>query len=646
MFEFLNFPLWYYQFAGLWNFFTLSLMGVFVFIKAPPSKAKYSLLLLKFFVIFWSINFYFWISKSTAETAHFWQCLFSIGGILAVPATYYFVMDFLEKDYSKKVMILNYSIAICICGVNFFGNYYVSEYKPLGSIPYYPQAGKIFWLHAAIIIFNLTRTFLELYKDFRSPTAKKKPEQIKWIFLGIFISWTSGALTYPGFLGLNVYPVLVPLTSLFTICFGYAVIKHKLMDVEVVIRKALVFTSLFGLIFGALTVLTSSIPSLLMLVFDWQPPAVFINSISMIIITLLSNPLKDKLVLWTDRYLFQKEVPYRQLVSKLSQEIYKLKNSEDMISLFSREIQEGLRLERCYIYYKNQDGEWISKNKVENHEEHLVVLRSFEIEKRSMGLNLNGSIKRMHEHIKIMFENQKIDLAAPIINQEELLGVVFLGQRKSGKVFNEDEVDELMPLVKLFSTFYSNSKLYHDLKIANKQVQESTLDGLTGLLIKKSFLEKINLFNLRSKGQNCFYSVIMIDLDKFKLKNDTYGHLVGDEILKEAAARVKKTVRTTDIVGRFGGEEIVVFLPNTNLKESVIIADRIRNKIGDTLIGTSKGELLQTASLGVAQQKSPNQTFSQVLELADKALYLAKNGGRNNVKSENDILTLDLKEAS
>jgi diguanylate cyclase (GGDEF)-like protein len=203
-----------------------------------------------------------------------------------------------------------------------------------------------------------------------------------------------------------------------------------------------------------------------------------------------------------------------------------------------------------------------------------------------------------------------------------------------------------MPLVKLFSTFYSNSKLYHDLKIANKQVQESTLDGLTGLLVKKSFLEKINLFNLRAKGQNCFYSVIMIDLDKFKLKNDTYGHLVGDEILKESALRVKKTLRNSDIVGRFGGEEIVIFLPNTNLKESILIADRIRNKICETLVSTSKGELLQTASLGVAQQKLSNQTFSQVLELADKALYIAKNSGRNTVKSEEDIQTMDLKEAS
>jgi diguanylate cyclase (GGDEF)-like protein len=646
MFDFFNFPIWYYQFSGLWNFLALSLMGIFVYFRAPPSKAKNSLLLLKSFVVFWSINFYFWTAESAPENVHLWQCLLTAGGILAIPGTYYFILDFLEKEYSNKSKYLNYSAAIIILSINFFSTLYVSGYKPLGSIPYYPQAGIFFFLHLAYMVYNLTRAFLSLYHDFKSSDSKKKPEQIKWIFLGIFISWTSGALTYPGFLGLEVYPVLLPFTSLFTFCFGYAVIKHKLMDVEVVIRKALVFTLLFGFIFAALTVLTSAIPNLMMSVFSWSISSILINSISMIIITLLANPLKDTLVLWTDRYLFQKEVPYRQLMSKFSQEIYKIQSSEEMISIFSRELQEGLRLAQCYVYYKNKDNDWITKSQVDSHDKHLLVLKVFETEKRSMGLNLGGSIKRNHDHIKIMFEKQKIDLAVPILNHDELLGVVFLGARKSGKVFNEEEHDDLMPLVRLFSTFYSNSKLYNDLKLANRYVQESTLDGLTGLLIKKSFLEKVNLYNLRSKGQNCVHSLVMLDLDNFKLKNDTYGHLVGDDVLQNVASRIKQALRTSDLAGRFGGEEIVVFLPNTNLNESIMIADRIRNKLCETPIPTSKGDIVQTASFGVAQLKSTNQSLSQVLELADRSLYLAKKSGKNNVKSEDDLFKMGIKIAN
>jgi diguanylate cyclase (GGDEF)-like protein len=124
---------------------------------------------------------------------------------------------------------------------------------------------------------------------------------------------------------------------------------------------------------------------------------------------------------------------------------------------------------------------------------------------------------------------------------------------------------------------------------------------------------------------------IMLDLDHFKRVNDTKGHLAGDMVLRGVAQRLKDSVRPYDVIGRYGGEEFVVLLPDTNLEQSLVVAERIRNAIGSVLFDLEGDQIPVTGSLGVSCSNENDQGLNDVLKRADEGLYMAKEAGRNRV---------------
>jgi diguanylate cyclase (GGDEF)-like protein len=131
-------------------------------------------------------------------------------------------------------------------------------------------------------------------------------------------------------------------------------------------------------------------------------------------------------------------------------------------------------------------------------------------------------------------------------------------------------------------------------------------------------------------GTGAQLCVLMADLDHFKRVNDTYGHIVGDRVLNEVASRMKACVRDPDVVGRYGGEEFIVVLPDTRLEVSLEIAERIRRRVEASPLHVGDNLIALTVSLGVAQAK-PGETVEAIIGRADSALYQAKQSGRNCV---------------
>ena len=129
------------------------------------------------------------------------------------------------------------------------------------------------------------------------------------------------------------------------------------------------------------------------------------------------------------------------------------------------------------------------------------------------------------------------------------------------------------------------------------------------------------------------FSVIVFDLDDFKKINDTFGHLIGDQVLQEVVNVIKITNRECDALARFGGEEFVVLLPEIGLEQARQTAERFRRIIEEISVETSTGTVQVTASLGIATfEKERDTTIDKLIDRADQALYAAKKGGRNCVK--------------
>jgi diguanylate cyclase (GGDEF)-like protein len=159
--------------------------------------------------------------------------------------------------------------------------------------------------------------------------------------------------------------------------------------------------------------------------------------------------------------------------------------------------------------------------------------------------------------------------------------------------------------------------------MAETQLQAMT-DGLTGLMNRRSFENRAR--SLRSNGVD--YALVMADLDHFKGLNDTYGHEVGDRALRVFAETVRESVRTEDLVCRYGGEEFTVLLPRVDVTEAVEIMDRVRVALART---TRRGDVPPfTASYGVAQSSAATD-FEDLLLRADRALFAAKDNGRDSI---------------
>ena len=163
-------------------------------------------------------------------------------------------------------------------------------------------------------------------------------------------------------------------------------------------------------------------------------------------------------------------------------------------------------------------------------------------------------------------------------------------------------------------------------RLARSHRLDSLTDPLTGLMNRRALFGRIGVVPL-----DRFTGVLLFDLDHFKAINDQFGHSVGDEVLRRFAIVMTECLRGNDIAARLGGEEFAAILLRTTTDRAHQVAERIRTAVAETVIETDKGELQCTVSVGIAFPTSDEHTFEQVLSDADKALYRAKNGGRNRV---------------
>nr|WP_283108236.1 GGDEF domain-containing protein [Shewanella electrodiphila] len=163
--------------------------------------------------------------------------------------------------------------------------------------------------------------------------------------------------------------------------------------------------------------------------------------------------------------------------------------------------------------------------------------------------------------------------------------------------------------------------------------RRSQTDYMTGISNRRYTMEQGNKLFALAKKRNEPLAVIIFDIDKFKIINDTYGHAVGDLAIKATASKARHWFKKSDILGRIGGEEFLLILPNTDLDQAVEVAERLRISIEQHQFKFNDITLEFTISLGVSIKHDDSDNLAQMIKAADAGLYKAKNSGRNQVFS-------------
>lgn len=251
--------------------------------------------------------------------------------------------------------------------------------------------------------------------------------------------------------------------------------------------------------------------------------------------------------------------------------------------------------------------------------------------------NTNHPINRAFQFTGLIFLVMSVVLVARAIS-------IMLADESMIRMTAEWSVNKLTfiwtSIFQLCTTF--GFLLMLNARMAKNLTNLAAFDWLTGVLNRRYLESSAKMLEANCKRLNVDLAILLIDLDLFKQINDQYGHQAGDAVLKHFAGHLKSLVRTGDLIGRYGGEEFCVLLPNLNEKQALVLAERIRTSLKEAPCLYEQQEIYCGVSVGVSDSTAVGLSFDNLIAAADKSLYKAKLDGRDKVVTYGELNQLKL----
>jgi diguanylate cyclase (GGDEF)-like protein len=216
-------------------------------------------------------------------------------------------------------------------------------------------------------------------------------------------------------------------------------------------------------------------------------------------------------------------------------------------------------------------------------------------------------------------------LIVPLLCQNKVVGILNLSDKADTAGFTREDIALVELLGQLIGASIGNISLFERIQ------HQARTDGLTGLVNHRTFYEVLEQELWRSKRYGEQISLIMVDIDNLKTINDTFGHKAGDKVIMEVGRRIRESIRQIDTAARYGGDEFAIILPNTSLSDATIVAERMVGVVSSSPIMNRKDEIPVSISVGLGQY-GPNDSPDEITSKSDKALYAAKQSGKNTFK--------------
>ncbi|MDD4780249.1 MAG: GGDEF domain-containing protein [Tissierellia bacterium] len=310
------------------------------------------------------------------------------------------------------------------------------------------------------------------------------------------------------------------------------------------------------------------------------------------------------------------------IIETISEEIDKVINADIFgISFYNNDKQEG-----TYYFFNQNNG---TKNIVPFNIDENNTFSSLCIKNKENIIVNNKEVDSAKYNVvldkKYIGKKEKSMLYTPLIIKENVIGVITV-QSYFENTFTKNDLDTLKIIASYSAIAIHNALSY-------KRVEEIAIyDNMTGFLTRFEIIRLGELVYKKYKDDNKGFSIIMIDIDDFKLINDTYGHVKGDKAINMVTESISKCIRTTDYIGRYGGDEFLLICPGLKLCDAVEIAERIRRTISKEIYVIDEGILINiTLSLGVYEFSKYDLSFIDGVQKADKRLYKAKRDSKNKV---------------
>lgn len=415
-----------------------------------------------------------------------------------------------------------------------------------------------------------------------------------------------------------------------------AIFRHHLFDLEWVMRRSVLYGALTSALVLVFYAALGAGGALFAGAVEGGHRSVWVVAGATLLLGLLFSPLRTRLEGWIDRRFFPERGALRRRVIALATEL----PAHGKLARMG----EHLAAETCRIFEVDSATIWIAAPPVgqlmnlattratsPDAEQTLLIAPDdpgLRLLARSGKPQPAGTLARQGAALAQRLGEAGADLAVPLMAQDRLAGVVLLGPKRSGQRFSSEELDLLELLAQHAATVFENARLF----------DSATYEGLTGLYRREAILEVLDREWSRAVRYDRPLAVAVADLDRFKEINDRHGHLAGDVVLQRVAGELRGQLREADFIGRFGGEEFLIVLPESTSEGARAFAEKIRQRIEELTIPLESGATLRlTLSIGVAGRESlgtdSRARARALIAAADEALYLAKRRGRNRVEA-------------
>lgn len=415
-----------------------------------------------------------------------------------------------------------------------------------------------------------------------------------------------------------------------------ALYRYHLFNFQLVVRRSAVYATVTtALVLVFYSALGAAGAFLSTFVEDPQD-SIWVIAAATLTLGLLFGPLRKLVETVIERQFFPEREALRRRLGDLAHELPRLGKLPAICEALVKDLTDIFAVEwTTLLLVEGQSGLLVarasSRAKPIGADDKPMLISAFDpyVEALSTA-NRSLALKEWSSRSPVARQLLELEVAQvhPIVADNDLVGLLLLGEKQGGPDFSSEEIELLDLVSRHVATVLENASLF----------ESATLDGLTGLLRREPLLTRLDDELERAIRYDRPLTVGLVDLDQFKEINDRLGHLSGDFVLQRVARRFAETLRKTDILGRYGGDEFMIILPETGLEGALRVTDQLRTETEALRVESESGEILSvTICIGLVSVldhfAEVLPTRRDVIRVADRQLYKAKTAGRNRIEA-------------
>jgi len=627
-----------YQLAPLISALTYGILSIFV-LRNARTKVRRLLAIYLTVLLLYALGSFIAFANFFPNQIPLWSLFFPLGGITALIAYCHFVGAFTHKNCRLAAFLGYGAVAFILIPL------IIQGYIPK-SVEWIGDGVLINYGHFSYLLIAIGTPFVVLpifllVRRLRNLKDPLEQNRVKYLLVGVAV------LTL--FIIREIISTLpnFSLSQIGHLCNAlvttYAILRYHISDIKLIVKNGLIYSGITICIASLYVIVLSGLRFSL---HDWGIATNFIALVAVsVLLVWLFNPILALLHKGVDRLFYGKSFKYRHMIVSFAQKMNNVLDLNELIEAMLRSITRAMHASQAsLLLYNGIDFSSRFTERLIDGEQNIPLKLSMKSpivtwltrENKTLSRNLidmSPDFKGLSEMERNAINDQGIETFYPLKSEGNLIGILALSKKHPSGFYSLDDINLLTTMVREVAVLVENAQLYAEAK------QRANTDELTGLFNHRFFYQCLDEEIDRCSRFGEIFCLLYIDLDLFKIYNDTQGHLEGDEILKIVSQEIKSSIRMIDTSFRYGGDEFAVILPYTHLDGAYKVGERIRKAIERTM--DAKGIEI-TCSVGIASWPADGLMREDIIKTADAALYFAKQTGRNRTCLGSEVVLSEL----